>query len=345
MSSVRAAYQSARSLLAQGKGLETITAYLEENFSHLTPVEMGKVASKLQKEIGILGRSAHDPNLYQSCEEAKAVKQKLASPHNLIATYRTPMCGSCSHNRKGSCGLIGGKLIAGVEDFTPELARVAAKLAVSEGRKTIQEATTILSNSKLSLRQKVASLNGKQVTKNSRDQVSGLNQSRVFSAMLSGAAPLEVNTAGSVGPGTARNSERKASTGDYYSDIDRGEAKKAFNLGNIFASEGLTVQEERSPRGGKQVSAAPIAQTTLPKSFAKNRKLDSFAEHADQVDSELRNLAKKTVKLLSAGRMTGAEARGILASRDELLEIGAAMPQRLRGIFSQLEALRGDLTI
>src|SRR3954464_9164570 len=105
MNSLKHAIRVARSLLAEGKTGSTLADGLRPVVSLLDGAERERLASVISHEYYILGHAAHDPNLYKTCQAAKVAKEKSQDPHLKILTYKTPMCGSCGLNQRGSCKL------------------------------------------------------------------------------------------------------------------------------------------------------------------------------------------------------------------------------------------------
>jgi hypothetical protein len=132
MNRAKAAIRTARALLAKGFLGQVLTEGIQETHPALTVEERKRVARIVQQEVGILGQAAHDPNQYTSCRKAAQAKEAHPHPHTLIMTYRTPMCASCSFNRKGRCNLMGGMLIEGAKEVPEEAVPRTAKLLVAD---------------------------------------------------------------------------------------------------------------------------------------------------------------------------------------------------------------------
>ena len=184
-SKTKRAIRTARLLLSKGILGKDLLSELKSAYPDLSDSEFKRVSSRVKKEIGILGQVAHDPNLFSSCKVASAAKEKHPHPHTLLVTYRTAMCDTCSYNKAGNCGLMGGKILNNQEGITHKIASRTARILQSEGsldRRSIDQ----VENSELPPDKKIASLHLRKsltVINNSED-VKAEADSRKIAALM-----------------------------------------------------------------------------------------------------------------------------------------------------------------
>lgn len=333
------AYRYARQLMAQGVVGKALTDEIDQVYPGLSESQKSRLAREIKKEMGVLGITAHDPNLYKSCEAASEAKKNHQFRDTLIATYQTPMCASCAYNRKGSCGLMGGKLVAGAQGISQEIALVASKLAVETGRASIGQVRDIMA-SDLSDNRKVAAINMVKSIGFEND-TRAENSSRVASSILDNThtKSLLVQDIDLTKPRYGSDRGLEARSGD--DEVSR----EASSLGSVFNPIGMDLLPEVEVKRSATASLNNRGVVEVPEFSASPNKIASEEEQMGQVSVAMSRLSRVASQALAKGAMNMAKAVTILARRDELCELGAQPNSTEKAIFRQLEALRGDLTL
>lgn len=333
------AYRVARHLMAQGIVGKELTNGIDEAFPGLSDSQKTRLAREIKKEMGVLGITAHDPNMFKSCEAAADAKKQHQFRDSLIATYQTPMCASCAYNRKGSCGLMGGKLVAGAQALPHEIVKVAARIASESGRASEGQVHDIMASG-LSDFQKVAAINMVE-SLDVQSDTKAQNSSRVASAILDNTQTknLSIQDIDLTKPRFGSDRGFESRSGD--EEISR----QASEFTGLFETSSWDLPEETKTRTAAQVSIAGYGITEVPEFSDNPNKTASLEEQMGQVSTALKKLSRVASKALAQGAMNMAKAVTVLAKRDELYELGAIPTASERAIFRQLEALRGDLTL
>lgn len=332
------AYRYARHLMSKGIVGRDLTDNIDATYPGLSSAQKTRLAREIKKEMGVLGITAHDPNLYKTCEAAAESKKAHPNRDSLIATYQTPMCASCEFNRKGSCGLMGGKLVAGAKSIPHEIVKVAARLASEYGRASEGQIRDILA-SDLADNQKVAAINmaSNLIPSDTRAE----NSSRTAAAILDNTHTKSLSV-GEVDLTKARYGSDKgleARAGD--AEVSR----QASDLGSFFDPVSLDLMPEAKFSKSAKASIGNRSVVEVPEFDQNPNRTASEEEQMLQVGVALKKLSRVASKALASGAVNMAKAVTILARRDELCELGAIPTRPERAIFRQLEALRGDLTL
>jgi len=346
--STRAAIRTARSLMAKGMLGAQLQQALQEAHPAMTPNQRTIVGSAIRKEVGVLGQVAHDPNLYQNCRQASVAKEQHPSNHTLIATYTTPMCATCDYNRKGSCSLMGGTLIAGAEGIDDRIVDRTASILVEEKQLTSQEANRITA-APLPPGKRAAALHLRRSLP-MYDEASdrrAQQDSRRISSMMQNDTQVEIRPARTVGPRVARNIEDR----DLESALDTqpGDervSKRAASYNRVLQSPSMEIEIPGEPtphRRDVRLAANTVFDVPLMDSGSHPDQAEVENDSRNVVQSSHDKLIRAASRLMASGSMTMSKAGEFITQLDALQEHGAVSSRRASRITTQLSALVGAL--
>lgn len=339
------AYKFSRRLVADGVMGSELVNKIESAFPTLKVSEKRKIARKLSRDYGVLGHFVHDPNLYSNCGEAREVKKASRNAHKLVATVRTPYCASCAYNRRGTCGLMGGKLVESSDGLTDDMVKVAARQMIQDQQITRKVASKIVKSDetpreKINALREVASKREVDV----RSETRAMNSSRNAAAILSTSHTNKFD----VKPHRREAKKNNGRTAGMEVGVpgDESVEQKTRKANKMFHGSGMTLLPTQKWEGSAQVKIASKGITSVPDFEAGKgtSRIATVEEHSRQASELLSGLAKKASKRLARGRMTSRLASTILGERENLLGIGARSSREDRRIFAQLENMVGHLS-
>jgi hypothetical protein len=346
-SQLKPAIRTARSLMAEGKMGSELWHQIQQAHPHLSPDSKNRLAAFLRKEIGFLGQVAHNPNLYPTCKTARIAKERHPRKEGLILTYRTPMCGSCSHNKASRCALMGGRLVAGVEE-TPETAVVrTANRLVNQETLSREEANRI-SKAKASAGQRVAALNilATQRVEDPNKDIEAVQGSRQAASILDPAGnSMEIPAQSRKGPGRVANSDQHVGEAFDFHAGDEKVSKGACRVASLLNPAEIPVEvPDRGAAPRTDVQMDPFATFTVPKRERGTRSASAVAEESvDQAHQAYNKYARLARKLLSSGYMTTEIAARLYGRMDELKQFGVVPSESQSRVATQVGALAGHL--
>lgn len=348
MKRVRAAIRTARALLAQG----TLGAALQEGIleAHpgLSPKERARVAKKIRPEVGILGHILHDPNQYNSCRTAAENKANHPNKHRLIVTTRTPMCATCSFNKQGRCGLMGGKLVEGVKDISEETVARTARILVDDGALEQGEASMI-QKAAIPPARRAASLTLRTTLPviDADVETRAMQSSRRTAAILDhGESSVTVRAGSMKGPRRTRNADAQEEAATLVEQPgDQRVARRAMAFGNALRPADFQVDLPDNPEPfRKDVRLAARSTFDVPK-FTHGTRTASDEEHQGQIQVNYDQIINRSAKVMARGDMTAEGAAKIIAKLDTFEQHGAKATRTARKIITQISALCGHLEL
>jgi len=351
---------SARSLMASGLLGKDLWGSLTETYPNLRKNVATKVKAAIRKEIGILGQAAHDPNMFKNCREATDAKKRTAAPELMVLTYRTPVCGSCSFNKAGSCGLMGGKLIASPEDISEESVRKTASLMMAENADHAQEIKNLV-KAEASPKRRVAGLHLMKLKPredSTATDAADVQRSRtVASIMDQKGMEITIQPAKRHATPKIRNADQREQDQTNLLPGDRVASRRVAKLGNLFHQETLNITENE--KTGRRVAAQKVlgdlqiserkngrgltANATFDVPMERAPKSKVIAEHQDQADEVYHKIVTRTASLLSKGNLTEAQAGQIKDRLDTLSQHGARRSRVGRKIERILSVMTGGI--
>jgi len=313
----------------------------------MTPENKKRLGSFLRKEIGFLGQVAHNPNLYPSCKTARIAKENHPRKEGLILTYRTPMCASCSHNQGNRCALMGGSLVASLEE-TPETAVVrTANLLVNQERLERGEASRI-AKAKLPAGQRVAAMHilSNQRVENPSEDIEAIQGSRQAASILDPAGnEMIVPEQSLIGPGRVANVEEHEEGAFESHAGDEKVSKRATRMASLLIPAEIPVEVPdagRAPRADVQMD--PFATFNVPGRERRSRTASATEqETSDQARVAYNRYARIARKLLAGGHLTTEIAAKLYTRMDELKQFGVMPTERQSRVANQVAALAGYL--
>jgi hypothetical protein len=348
MSQLGQALKVARQRMASGLTGRDLKESLQDVFSQLNSVESIRLANRIAKEEYFLGQAAHDPNLYANCNMARKAKQISANKNLMVLTYKTPVCASCTYNRQGNCGLMGGKLIAGPDD-TPEIAvQRTGDILSSEGHLSSISAGRLASRTDVSPTVRLQTMHKKRLGGFSKNEpnVSAQIQARRIASILE---PGDGET--TRGKNLDAPSSRKAANTEKYQlespDItsDRTASQRVSFYESIMKSPDLNVISKPEPgiSRSRKAEVDPYGSTmSLPRESKRENK-DIEEDNALQAQTALQNLTLRSSRLLAKGQMTSTLATKIIDRIQVMEDFGARHSSRSEAVKRQLSALSGGL--
>jgi hypothetical protein len=342
------AIQVARTLLAEGKTGSNLADGLRPVVSTLSSADKTRLASLISREYFILGHAAHDPNLYKTCNAAKIAKQKSLNPELKLLTYKTPMCASCGFNRAGSCGLMGGRLVAGPEEVPEKVVHRTADLLIAD-RVVSQDTGRGIALGSGTATARLANLHfEKTQTQNqvdtSRDQLD-FSRSRVASAMLDPAESEPIRPLALTGSARKMNAERFG-LGSVDEQEDAPVHRTARKINNMIGDD-LNIYLPPEPSrvaGSVDIDGSP--DFTIP-SFSRQAgdQRDLREEQSRQAQKYLIQMARRASRMLGAGKMTIRAANKLFHGMNQMLDLGAVSTEKTAAIQRQLNTLGGGMEL
>lgn len=346
MTYFKEAHRLARSLMVEGLDLQGLKDGLAPFSSVLTSSEKSRLAKLINKEYNILGKAAHDPNFYRNCQEARQAKLESKDPHLKILTYRTPMCSSCEFNRRGNCGLIGGRLFSGPKDV-PEIA-VQRTADILRSEDVVNSPTlNRIATAKASPAERLATLHAKRQDQdpiNPQILVKAQGNSRKFSAILETTEIPNITAKKLIGPRKASNMEGD-SLGPFDPETDVVGIDESEKLAHLMepADMDLEVPSDLPRQTSPMASIQAYDATSFPKFSRVSRELKQ--EHEILAQKALNSLVSKASELLGRGRVSTRIATTLL-ERMQVMEMhGARHNEYTSPIRDQLDALSGGLQL
>lgn len=336
--------RTARQYLQSGQSRADIYRELKMLYPAHSESTLRSVMKTLKSEVGVLGTTVFDPNLYENCRTAAAARKKLPHKDQILATMQTPMCGSCSFNC-GSCGLMGGRLISSVQDLrAKEVKKVASRMindqAVDTG--TVKQVVA----SSLSHVEKISTLNrlaaGKLKPIN-LDDSKGVSDARQYGAMT-GPSMLHVDK-------IQKPKRRKRKTDeDRLSQELPGDEKissKVAGLQKLLQPAKVKeIQAQKSVRysdyydvdasGSLGDSANVVSSRTAGKKQYEQ-------EHLLQMKTVAKKIVRASSRRLSQGKMDLETAAKVYEQLETLISHGVRLGRQDRQIMRQVAALLGSL--
>jgi hypothetical protein len=349
MDRARAAIRTARSLLAQGLLGPALTNALTESYPDLSQKERQKVARALKAEIGVLGQVIHDPNLYKSCRQAAKAKEAHPHPHTLVCTARTPYCGTCGLNRKGSCALMGGRLVSSAEAIPEEAVRKTASMLVNGGQLPAPTADKIVA-SDLPAGKRAAALHLHRLVPNNDpvQDVKAHADSRRMAAVLHN--PSQSPTIEYIRP----NGQRRVANADQREDResfisqpgDDQISRRARRTAALLAPSPMKVEVPGEPNNPvrQDVKLRRTSVFDVPKTD-KGRRAGAEDEHLQQIQVRHDRIVRIASRLLSHGQVNLSTATKLYSVIDTLRQNGAHPSRTAAQITQQLEVLTGALEL
>lgn len=349
-SKLRAIVRTARALMSKGLIGTDLAEAIQENYPNLSPIERRLLTARLKKEIGILGQVAHDPNLFQSCQKAKLAKERHPHVQTLIATYRTPMCATCSWNRKGNCALMGGRLVGGPQSIPESIATKTASILVEEEQISEREAKKILS-ADLAPGKRAAALHLRKSLPvlNDAASVSAQAQSRRLSSILYNETKSFVQSVNRTGPRRERNSDSLDQQATLA--IQPGDeivSRRVASLEKVMQTPDFYIDVSGAPQSPrKDVRVSARSPFDLPKPVGKLPKSIAAASDNDAVfmQEQCNQLIAGAAKTLARGDMTAKIAEEMGETLRELQQNGARISQQGQKIVRQLSSMTGGLEL
>lgn len=350
MDRARAAIRTARALMAKGLQGPDLAEALASSHPALTDGEKTKIAKAIRKEAGILGQVAHDPNQYRSCRQACSAKEQHPHSHTLLATYRTPMCGTCSLRRGSQCGLMGGTLIAGPEEINDKMVARTAALLVQDNQLDKSQAKRI-ALAQIPAAKRVGAMHLQKITRNpsSQEDAKAVSASRTAAAMLDNKdQTLTVNPSKLVGPAKIKNGERTAFRTENMDILpgDSNTEKRVRRTASVLAAMPMQIElpGEAHNQARQDIKLASRSVFDAPQVEARKvRASGDVEEYINQVQTKFNRHASLASKVLANGQMDLETATRFATSMDTLIQNGAVASKRDRQILQQLEALSGGL--
>lgn len=348
MKRVRAAIRTARALLAQGTLGAALQEGIREAHPGLSPKEMVRVSKRIRPEVGILGHILHDPTQYNSCRIAADNKAEHPNKHRLILTARTPMCATCSFNKQGRCGLMGGKLVDNAQDISEETVARTARILVDDGALDQGEASMI-QRASIPPARRAASLLLRTTLPviDVEVETRAMQASRRTAAMLDPAESSVTVRAGRMkGPRRTRNADAQEEAATLVEQPgDQRVARRAAAFGEALRPADFQVNLPDSPEPfRKDVRLAAQSSFDIPE-FTHGTRTASDDEHQDQIQLTYNKIISRSSQVMARGDMTTEGASKAIAKLDTLEQHGAKASRTARKIITQISALCGHLEL
>lgn len=346
-SQLKSAIRTARSLMAAGQMGQELWGNIQSSHPTMTPESKKRLGAFLRKEIGFLGQVAHNPNLYPNCKTARIAKEQHPRKEGLILTYRTPMCASCTHNQGNRCALMGGALVAGVDE-TPETAVVrTANLLVNQEKLGRSEASRI-AKAKIPAGQRVAAMHilSQQRVEDHSDDIRAMQGSRQAASILDPSDnEMIVPEQSLIGPGRVAGCDDNVE-GAFESHAGDGKvSKRARRFASLLNPAEIPVEvPDRGAAPRSDVQMDPFATFTVPGRERRNRTASATEQETnDQARVAYNRYARLAGKLLAGGHLTTENAARLYARMDELKQFGVIPTERQSRVATQVGALAGYL--
>lgn len=350
MSQLGQALRVARQRMASGLTGGELRESLRDVFSQLDPVAVTKLAKRIAKEEFFLGQAAHDPNLYKNCHEARQAKKVSANQNLMVLTYKTSLCASCGYNRKGNCGLMGGKLINSAED-APEIAvQRTGDIMAAEGEMPVGYATKVASRNDVSPLIRLQTMHKKRLGGFQKDtsstDIPAQIKARRVAAILD---PAENNAV--KGKNLRAPSARKASNSEDFEieapelTANRTASRQVSIFENMMQSPDITVRSRPAPgrQTSRQAEIDPYGSSMTLAHEDKQASQDVDEDHEEQAQAALHSLSLKSSRLLAQGKMTATLATKLAERIQTMEDFGARHSTRTARVKTQLLALSGGL--
>lgn len=344
----------ARRLLAAGKVGTELAGELRDLVGALSPQQRRRLAARIDRDYLILGHAAHDPNLYSDCQTAKQAKESSRDPHLKLVTYETPVCASCTFNRKGTCGLMGGRLVAGPRSIPEVVVQRTADLLTATGAVSARVGARVAA-ARQPADVRLVRLHAQRLAHSvarERDQVAdarGQAQTRRVQAMLDPADQgVKLVPKGLTGPRRVRNGEALGlGVTVVRSRHDRSAAVQATGMEAVFDRGGMEVELPVDVRAGRQAGCEldSYTETDVPDRAATRNQARVSTEGGITAQRGLERALRQASRLLAAGQISTQRAARFQEVCEQFLVTGAQHTRRTAAIQRQLEMLSGGLEL